>query len=426
MSLSIATLQHYKMNFLKFNPVQKGIKKFYPDYVQSIFLIGFFVLLIIGVSGPSFSSKNPLTYIVWTLWWSLLPIIIFLSARAWCGICPLGTVSDILNKIKKFQKKKPSKFLLINGTWFAIILFLVISWLDWGYGITGSPRWTFLLFFSLLLFVAIISLLYPGRIFCKSLCPLKPLLSLYTRLSFIRYKSKNIKFKKPFQCPMYISPVNIKSNKDCILCFKCFREKEKGEYILTIEPPGRELIQNFKYRADEKVFLLILGPLVFLQTLQMSKIYPGIMKSIFLLTPFKNFYISFSFLFIILITIFVFLYLFFKLFQKFFLKEDFEFLYVILPLVFGLHLFHSFIHLVSDFREKLGLNPPGREWIEIGSYIKLTGGLIIFLGFLWGVYLIVKNYQYFRKRIVPFVFTGSVLTFYFILIFMKLGLTHIH
>lgn len=414
------------MKILKFRPINTLVKRIYPEYFQYIGLFIFIILLIVGIFGSPFASRNPLTYFIWTIWWSILPLLILVSARAWCAICPLGTWTDIIGIIKRFKKPKTSKFLLTKGIWIGIILFLIITWLDWGYGITANPRLTSLFFISLLSIATLVSIVYSGRLFCKSICPITPLLRLYSQFSLIEYRGRGIKLKTPFHCPMYISPINIQNNKDCILCFKCLRKKENGEYSLLLRPPGNELFGEVNLSLNEKVFLLILVPLLFLQTFQMSKIYPGVIKKIFLLAPIKSYYLTFTLLFAGLISFFILFYFTVKLTQRVFYKENFEFLYLAVPLVLMAHIFHSIIHLVSDFRERLGLNPLGREWIEIGPYLKSTGIVVLSLGLLTALYMILKIYPSFRKRVLSLAFTGSVFAFYFVLIFMHLGLSHIH
>ena len=128
-----------------------------------------------------------------------------LMGRFVCGwLCPFGLVQDLLHKIPIFQKKKNlpgHRFLkylkyVILGL-FVILLPMTIV------GITGiGDPW-----------------------FCKYICPLGALYSVFNPVSLYKYrvdKDKCIKCGKCAKaCQMIVDPVENSNSPECIRCGRC-------------------------------------------------------------------------------------------------------------------------------------------------------------------------------------------------------------
>ncbi|MEW6102446.1 MAG: 4Fe-4S binding protein [bacterium] len=191
-----------------------------------------------------FVQKKPPSFILGML------ILLSLSlGRFLCGwLCPFGTISDILNKIRRPKIKIPQ--FLIYGKYLSLILvilaffipFTFCSWLCPSgllYGLlpyyltTGKSAFClnpFVLYHIILGLVFLcLFILISGRLFCRILCPLGGILGLFNKVSLVRIvhnkelcKSCGICLK---ECPMGVDlgKGDFANLSNCIMCSKCIK-----------------------------------------------------------------------------------------------------------------------------------------------------------------------------------------------------------
>lgn len=194
----------------------------------------------------------------------LIIIGIFLG-RAVCGfLCPFGFLQDILNKIKTPKFKLPKWMRYIKYVVLIIfVILLPILWVnDIGRGdptfckyicpvgtLEGGLPLVFMndslkdamgfLFkwkVAILVFTIILSI-YTFRPFCKVICPLGAIYSLFNPISIYKYsidKDKCTKCKKcSMECDMGIEVYKNPNSMECIRCGKC-KEVCKANAIKAI------------------------------------------------------------------------------------------------------------------------------------------------------------------------------------------------
>ncbi|MCG6538108.1 MAG: sigma 54-interacting transcriptional regulator, partial [Syntrophales bacterium LBB04] len=97
--------------------------EFFPASLRLVTTPFILALTILTFVGPP--QNNPANLIVWAVWWPFLIFSILISARSWCGYCPLPLIADGMNFYRKNFIAVP-KFLSKHGLWVGIAGFVLV------------------------------------------------------------------------------------------------------------------------------------------------------------------------------------------------------------------------------------------------------------------------------------------------------------
>ncbi|GAB4304978.1 MAG: 4Fe-4S binding protein [Candidatus Bipolaricaulota bacterium] len=180
----------------------------------------------------------------------------FLLGRGWCGwFCPFGTVNDLLSfrKARFLRVLSPLKLLVLLGTgvaawrladaWFcklcpAASLTASLPYLGLGVAEVNAP---FLLHMGTLAAVAV-GMVLVSRFWCRYLCPLGGVLSLFNRASFFGLRLRGDRCTAcglcARSCPMGIAPHQEINSGDCIKCGECVTSCPSEALSLGFSLPG--------------------------------------------------------------------------------------------------------------------------------------------------------------------------------------------
>jgi ferredoxin-type protein NapH len=161
------------------------------------------------------------------------------AGRGFCGwFCPFGTLNDLLSfrKVKMLNVVSYSKFIVLAGTIIAAWVFAdtmfcklcpvasieaSIPYLIMGVAKVNRP---FLVHMGTLTFT-LVGMVLIARFWCRYLCPMGALLSLFNRVSFMKLKLDESKCSScgacAPACPMGIEPHYQYDNHNCIKCGRC-------------------------------------------------------------------------------------------------------------------------------------------------------------------------------------------------------------
>jgi len=162
------TSKHFNLINIKFiRPVLMFITSSpWPLFFLKIISVSFFILVIYaGLKGTPIAERNIATVLTWNIWWTGLIVSIFFFGSAWCAICPWDALASWFVKPKIWINKKLN-FKINNSL---LIMFMGLTWLELGVGVTTSPYWTALLS---LLMVVIYAQLEEPSVFIHNLLPL--------------------------------------------------------------------------------------------------------------------------------------------------------------------------------------------------------------------------------------------------------------
>lgn len=158
--------------------------------------------------------------------------------RGWCGwFCPFGTVNDLLafRKVRFLRALSPLKILVLGGTvlaawrladtWFcklcpAASLTASLPYLGLGVAQVNTP---FLIHMATLAAV-LLGMALVSRFWCRYLCPMGGLLSLFNRASLFGLRLGEACTRCGVctrSCPMGIVPHREINSPDCIKCGEC-------------------------------------------------------------------------------------------------------------------------------------------------------------------------------------------------------------
>lgn len=227
---------------------------------------------VIGKSGGRFSF-----YVV-----GFLLLIGSLFGRFVCGfLCPFGFFQDLLHKIP-FPKKirtMPKEKILVKLKYVILLVFVIllpmylvndignsypyfckficpVGTLEGGIPLVllnkamrGSIGFLFVWKNVILLTTIVLSIMI-YRPFCKLICPLGAIYSLFNKVSFYRYQincDKCIKCGKCARvCLMNVDPVKDANHLECIRCGNCRKACPKGAIELLIAGRKLEKRDNIK------------------------------------------------------------------------------------------------------------------------------------------------------------------------------------
>ncbi|MFQ5909885.1 MAG: 4Fe-4S binding protein, partial [Thermoplasmata archaeon] len=237
----------------------------------------FLLVIITGIFGVQTGNQNLSIVFIWILWWfALIAILVPFASRAWCGMCPLPSLGEWLERrsiisvkgksygLNKKWPKKLKNLWLVNSFFLGIALFSPF--------VTTHPMVTGVLMLSLLIMPIFLHFVFEKRVFCKYVCPVGGFLGLYSNFSCLelrvedrevcyRHKTKECirgsSDESPtpgYGCPWFEFPQNLKRNSYCGLCMECVRTCPKDNTNIYLRPFAVDLIRDTKEKDTSEAW----------------------------------------------------------------------------------------------------------------------------------------------------------------------------
>lgn len=204
-------------------------------------------------------AQNLIVFGTVPYYWIAMIIAYGLAAgRGFCGwFCPFGTLNDLLafRKVKIREIVSYSKFVVLGatllGAWiFADTVFCKlcpaasleasIPYLFMGVAKVNRP---FLIHMGTLA-GTLVGMVLIARFWCRYLCPMGALLSLFNRVSFLRLKLDTNRCSNcgvcASECPMGLEPHIDYDNHNCIKCGRCVEGCQLSALSLGFSLKGKE------------------------------------------------------------------------------------------------------------------------------------------------------------------------------------------
>jgi len=384
-------------------------------FKRKIFLLSFkiiiaalFILTIIsGLFGTQLPAKNLATMLTWTVWWSLIILFTVLLGSFWCSVCPWDTLSNWICKQRIWFKTTritslgltmPRRFRNIH---LATAFFIVLTWLELGWGITTSPLATALLSLLVIFLASASMLVFERKSFCQYFCPIGRTIGIYSKLSITKilpidtntclectslecyHGSSTIE-----ACPTHVTLGKAKDHSYCISCGNCLYSCPSANLAWKSVTPNQELSQETKINNSESWFLLVLFSLTLFHGVTMLPFWESLVsRTAVLINDSGRLLTTFSLYMFLTIVIVSSLYALTIRVTSKLLKQDsyqrnFRTLSIILlPLALSYHIAHNFTHF---FMETAGFfdvlsNPLGidaRPFNRLETHLRHSNSII--------------------------------------------------
>ena len=181
-------------------PILGGVVRFlhaspWPLVFLRLLAVGIFLLVIAaGLWGTPIPERNFATTFTWTLWWSLVILSVFFLGTAWCAVCPWDALAELLVKRRLWGRKWPEDTLdikvprALRNVWPALLLFVGLTWLELGVGVTASPLATASLALVITVLAAASLAVFERKGFCRYFCPVGRTVGFYGQLAPIELR----------------------------------------------------------------------------------------------------------------------------------------------------------------------------------------------------------------------------------------------
>ena len=354
----------------------------------------FLMVIWSGLTGTPLPSRNLATVLTWNIWWSGVILSVFFMGSAWCAICPWDALAGWLVRQRLWKRARPETSLnlrvpkALRNVWPALALFVVLTWLELGVGITQSPYATALLALAMLVLTIATLVIFERKAFCRFVCPVGRTIGFYSQLAPVELRPITPKTcascttlecyhgsQQVDPCPTHQVMGTMKQNTFCISCGNCARSCPHDNVGWWLRSPASEAMQGARPHWDEAWFMVILLALTGFHGLTMME---GWEKTILglsrLVGDSGQMLWSFSLGMVTVMAIPVALYAgavrvmqgsgsvsFHDLFTRF--------SFVALPLAFAYHLAHNLAHLLREGRDigALFANPTGFNTLPLSS-----------------------------------------------------------
>ena len=191
----------------------------------------FLTVIYAGLFGTLIPEKNIATVLTWTIWWSGVIISIFFVGSAWCAICPWDAIATWLVRQRLWKRARETSSLnirvpkILRSVWPALLMFVGLTWLELGVGVTVSPYATAVMALFMVVAATVSLVVYEKKAFCRYFCAIGRTIGAYSSIA-----------------PIALAPVNEKTCEDCTT-LECYHGTEDVEPCPTNLVMGR-LTQN--------------------------------------------------------------------------------------------------------------------------------------------------------------------------------------
>jgi hypothetical protein len=248
----------------------------WPLLIVRLIVAAVFLLIIAaGLSGSQIPERNIATLFTWNIWWTLVIITIFFAGTAWCAVCPWDALAKWLVH-RRLWRRAPEHTSLnlrvpryLKNIWPALWLFIGLSWLELGVGITTNPYATALMALFMVVMATLSLAVFERNAFCRYFCPVGRTIGAYSQLSPIELRPINTTTcadcttldcyhgnENIEPCPTWLVMGRLRQNSYCTSCGNCSQSCPHQNIDWRLRSPGTEALQSGRPHWDEAWFML--------------------------------------------------------------------------------------------------------------------------------------------------------------------------
>jgi len=234
-----------------------------------IFVLLFLLVIAAGLYGTQIPERNIATVLTWNIWWAGLVLVIFFLGSAWCGVCPWDTLATwLVPKNSRLNLTVPAG---LRTVWPALLMFIGLTWLELGVGITTNPYATAVLALLMLLLATVSLAVFEKKAFCRYFCPVGRTVGFYAQLAPVALRPLSTDVCASCQtlacyhgnasvepCPTQLVMGRLSQNTYCTSCGNCTQSCPHDNIVWRLRAPGVDSAQHARPHWDEAWFMLVL------------------------------------------------------------------------------------------------------------------------------------------------------------------------
>lgn len=286
-----------KLNLLDIPRIRKFLKSaWFQPVFQVPFLIGFIVIMIVGIFDVQKGDTNIATLLIWTIWWAAIIFTFVLAGRVWCMMCPVGAIQDWIGRLASLNRDFPKP---LRNIYLSSAIFFALTWWDSYSGIVNKPALTAYLLIGFFAVAAVMAVIYKGRTFCRYVCPIGGLIGIYSMFSPLELRNKCLEVcrdhkvkecikgtEKTYPCPMFVTPMTLDRNNYCNFCSECIKSCSQNNIVIRFRSFAKDLWVSSKGYLDEALLAIVLVGITIIVTGVMVEPWHGWMDTVGKILPF--------------------------------------------------------------------------------------------------------------------------------------------
>ncbi len=267
-----------RLDLMQFRPLNWLFKSRPTRFAIQLFMaVAFLLIIAAGLFGNQNPALNIAPLLTWTIWWCGLVVLIMFAGKAWCFMCPWDAIARWMEKLRLWKKRDQGLGLgmkwprRLRNIWLATFLFIGLTWLELGFGITMKPAATAYMAIAMLVLTIVCAFLFDRQSFCRYGCLVGRVSGLYAMFGGVEVRSvdadvcQNCKTKEcirgseeAYGCPTHEYPGKMDVNTYCIQCNECLQSCPHENMTVRLRPWGQDLAQQSKPRSDEAYLALLM------------------------------------------------------------------------------------------------------------------------------------------------------------------------
>jgi YHS domain-containing protein len=294
-----------RIDLMRFGPVSALLRSRPFRFVVQLVLVTFFLMIIAaGLFGDQNPGLNIAPILTWTVWWGGLVVLIMFAGKAWCYMCPWDAIAGWMERLSFWKKKNEGVGLnlrwprVVRNISIATVLFVGLTWVELGFGVTMRPAATAYIAIAMLLMAIVSAFLFDRKSFCRYGCLVGRISGLYALFSGIEVRRRDrttcrschtnecyLGSATAYGCPTFEHPGTMKANTYCIQCGECLQTCPHDNLAVNLRPWGEDLRIDGKPRGDEAYLALLMLALTGFHGLTMTPVWQSMTASLETLLP---------------------------------------------------------------------------------------------------------------------------------------------
>ena len=266
----------WEFNLLRLQKIRAFLaSRLFPVLPKAVVGVFFVFVLISLFFGPVAAEHNIGLTLSWVVGWPLLIFSFFFLARTWCSICGLSVPGWLAQLVLKPERPTP-QFIKRYSGWIMAFLCILLFWIETSWNAYQSPRLTAWIIFTITLCSLFFSMFFKRRVWCRYLCPLGAINSLFSMPSILELRSNTHMCMnrcidrlcytgddEAEGCPMFRHPFLVDNNRDCILCGQCVKNCKLNSIHLNLRLAPQELWNQQSPRLEDSFLIVSLAAIFY-------------------------------------------------------------------------------------------------------------------------------------------------------------------